>query len=78
MLDLLDRAVYRRNPRRLLDGSQSHVWTYTEVMDSNPAVLMPHVKKTINPADPGRVGGNRDTLDFKLYFAMKDNLERTA
>ena len=78
VLDLLDRAVYRRNPRRLLDGSQSHVWTYTEVMDANPAVLMPHVKKTINPADPGRVGGNRDTLDFKLYFALKDNLERTG
>ena len=78
VLDLLDRAVYRRNPRRLLDGSQSHVWTYTEVMDANPAVLMPYVKKTINPADPGRVGGNRDALDFKLYFAMKDNLEQTG
>jgi alpha-amylase len=78
VLDLLDRAVYRRNPRRLLDGSQSHVWTYTEVMDANPAVLMPYVKKTIDAADPGRVGGNRDALDFKLYFAMKDNLERTG
>lgn len=78
VLDFLDRAVYRRNPRRLLDGSQNHVWTYTEVFDSNPAVLLPHVKKTINDADPGRVGGNRDPLDFKLYFALKDNLEQTG
>ena len=78
VLDFLDRAVYRQNPRRLLDGSQSHVFTYSEVFDANPAILLPHVVKTINPADPGRIGGNRDTLDFKLYFALKENLEQTA
>jgi hypothetical protein len=78
VLDLLDRAIYRQNPRRLLDGSQSHVFAYSEVFDSNPSVLLPHVKKTINPADPGRIGGNRDTLDFKLYFALKNDLEQTA
>ena len=78
VLDLLDRAVYRQNPRKLLDGTQSDVFTYSEVYDANPAVLLPHVKKTINHADPGRIGGNRDTLDFRLYFALKDNLERTG
>jgi glycosidase len=78
VLDFLDRAVYRQNPRRLLDGSQSDVFAYSEVFDANPAVLLPHVRKTINHADPGRIGGNRDTLDFKLYFALKENLERTA
>jgi hypothetical protein len=78
VLDLLDRAVYRQNPRKLLDGSQSDVFTYSEVFDANPAILLPHVKKTINHADPGRIGGNRDTLDFKLYFALKENLERTG
>ena len=78
VLDYLDRAVYRQNPRRLLDGSQSDVFTYTEVYDANPAVLLPYVKKTINHADPGRIGGDRDTLDFKLYFALKNNLEQTG
>jgi hypothetical protein len=78
VLDFLDRAVYRQNPRKLLDGSQSDVFTYSEVFDANPAVLLPHVKKTIDHANPGRIGGNRDTLDFKLYFALKDNLERTG
>jgi hypothetical protein len=78
VLDLLDRAVYRQNPRRLLDGSQSDVFTYSEVFDADPAVLLPHVKKTIVRGDPGRIGGNRDTLDFKLYFALKENLERAA
>jgi hypothetical protein len=78
VLDFLDRAVYRANRRPRLDGSQDHVFTYSEVFDANPAILLPHVKKTINPADPGRIGGNRDTLDFKLYFALKDNLEQTS
>jgi alpha-amylase len=78
VLDFLDRAVYRQNPRPRLDGSTNHVFTYSEVFDANPAILMPHIKKTINPADPGRIGGNRDTLDFKLYFALKDNLEQTG
>src|SRR2546422_4107021 len=78
VLNLLDRAVYRQNPRKLLDGTQSDVFTYSEVFDANPAILLPHVKKTINHADPGRIGGNRDTLDFKLYFALKENLERTG
>jgi glycosidase len=78
VLDFIDRAVYRQNPRRLLDGRQRDVFTYSEVYDANPAVLLRHVRKDINPADPGRIGGNRDTLDFKLYFALKENLEQTA
>lgn len=77
-LDYLDRAVYRANPRPLLDGSTKHVFSYSEVYDANPAVLLPHVKKNINPNDIGRIGGNRDTLDFKLYFALKENLESTG
>jgi alpha-amylase len=78
VLDFLDRAVYRANTRPLLDGSANPVFTYSEVFDANPAILLPHVKKTINPADPGRIGGNRDTLDFKLYFALKEGLEQTG
>lgn len=78
VLDFIDRAVYRQNPRKLLDGSQKDVFTYSEVYDANPAVLLPHVRKDINHADPGRVGGNRDTLDFRLYFALKENLEATG
>ena len=73
--DYFDRAVYRTHPETLLDGSPKHVFSYSETYDANPAVLLPHVKKTINPFDPGTIGGNRDTLDFKWYFACKDNLE---
>jgi len=78
VLDYLDRAVYRQNPRPLLDGSTHHVFSYSEVFDGDPAVLLPHVKKSIDEGQVGVVGGNRDTLDFKLYFALKDNLEHTG
>lgn len=84
----LDRAVYRANPRKLLDGSQAHVFLYGEVFDSNRDFLLygpdhsvgnpdwrdNFVRKDINPADPGRVGGNRDVLDFATYDALRHNL----
>jgi len=73
-LDYFDRAVYRASPRPLLDGSARHVFSWCEVYDGNKGYLQTFVKKTIDPADPGRVGGNRDTLDFPLYFALRDNL----
>ena len=78
VLDYLDRAVYRQNPRLRLDGSTNHVFSYSEVYDGSASLLLSHVKKNINNADPGRIGGNRDTLDFRLHFALKDNLESTG
>jgi len=77
-LDYLDRAVYRQNPRPLLDGSTQHVFSYSEVFDADPAVLQPHVRHSINPQDPGRIGANRDTLDFKLFFSLKAELDHAT
>ncbi|MFP6676367.1 MAG: alpha-amylase family glycosyl hydrolase, partial [Pirellulaceae bacterium] len=74
VMDLVDRAVYRSNPRPLLDGSTQHVFSYSEVFTGDKDVLLSHVKKTINPDDVGRIGGNRDALDFRLFFALRDNL----
>lgn len=74
-LDYFDRAVFRANNRPLLDGSQKQVFSYSEVYDGNANYLLTHVKKNIDPNDPGRIGGNRDTLDFKLYFALKAGLD---
>jgi glycosidase len=78
VLNHLDRAVYRQNPRPLLDGSTRHVFSYSEVFDGDANFLRSFIRKDINDADPGRVGGNRDVLDFKLYFALKANLENTG
>ncbi len=74
VLDLFDRAVYRSNPRTLLDGSTKHVFSYGETFDGNVPFLLSFVRKTINPADPGRIGANRDTLDFPFFFALQGNL----
>ncbi len=37
-----------------------------------------HVRKDIDPNDPGRVGGNRDTLDFNYQAALARNLQSNA
>ncbi|XAM01632.1 hypothetical protein OT109_09580 [Phycisphaeraceae bacterium D3-23] len=76
--DFLDRAIYRANPRTLLDGSTQHVFSYSEVFDGNRDLLMTYVVKTIDDNDPGRIGGNRDALDFAQYFTLRDNLNSNA
>ncbi len=74
VFNFIDRAVYRSNPRLLLDGSVDHVFSYSEVFDGNRDTLLSYVRKDINPADPGRIGGNRDALDFSAFFAIRSNL----
>ncbi len=74
VLDYFDRAVYRSSFRTLLDGSQPQVFSFSEVFDGSHDFLQQFVRKDIEPGDPGRVGGNRDVLDFPLFFAMRDNL----
>ena len=74
VLDLFDRAVYRSSFRKLLDGSQKQIFSYCEAFDGNIPFLQTFVKKTIDPSDPGRIGANRDTLDFPFFFAIQANL----
>lgn len=73
-LNYLDRAVYRASSRPYLDGSPRHPFSFCETFDGNRAYLQGHIRKDINPADPGRIGGNRDVLDFPLFFPLRDNL----
>ncbi|HUT00816.1 MAG TPA: hypothetical protein VM031_00055, partial [Phycisphaerae bacterium] len=72
--DYFDRAVYRQSTRPMLDGSTRHVFSYSEVYDGNRDYLQGFVRKTIDPGQPGVIGGNRDVLDFPLHFALRDNL----
>ena len=73
-MDFFDRSVYRSSFRSLLNGQQKQIFSFSEVYDGNQDYLQTFVKKNINPGDPGRIGGNRDVLDFPLYFALRDNL----
>ncbi|RYG71731.1 hypothetical protein EON77_12755, partial [bacterium] len=82
VLNYYDRAVYQANPRKLLDGSTSNVFAYSEVFDSNRDYLLrgvdannpndDFVRKDINGS--ASVGGNRDVLDFHLRDALANNL----
>jgi len=72
--DFFDRAVYRSSNRYQLDGSQHQIYAFSEVFDGSKSYQQSFIKKTINPNDPGRIGGNRDVLDFPLFFALRDNL----
>jgi len=74
VLNYFDRAVYRSSLRPLLDGSTRQVFSFSEVFDGDLNYLQTFVRKDIDRANPGVVGGNRDTLDFPLYFALHDNL----
>lgn len=74
VLNYYDRSVYRSNPRLHLDGSTRHVFGYCETFDGNRPYLNSFIRLDINPADPGRVGGNRDVLDFAQFFPLRDNL----
>jgi len=77
-LDFFDRGVYRSNPRRLLNGQTQHVFSYSEVFEGDRDKLMSHVRKTINPNDSGRIGANRDVLDFPLFFRLREELSRNG
>ena len=80
VMNYFDRAVYRSSFRTLLNGQQQQVFGFSEVFDGDPAFVQQWVHKNItyNPdgslQDPGTIKGNRDVLDFPLFFAMQQNL----
>ena len=78
VLNYYDRGVYRQSTRTLLDGSQKQIFSWGEYYDGDTSKLLSVVRKDINPSDPGRIGGNRDTLDFPLWFAVKSNFSNNG
>jgi glycosidase len=81
-----DAAVYRSNPRLLLDGSVDNVFMYGEVVpgDGQPPgmsqqdFLYQYIRKDINPGSPNTIGGNRDVLDFALRSELSNNLQNSG
>ncbi len=83
VLDQLDQAVFRANPRLQLDGSIQPVYSFSEIFDGDTGTLQGYIRRdlpnsqAISPSNT-TVGGNRDALDFPLFFAMRDNLTGTT
>ncbi|QDT00803.1 Alpha-amylase precursor [Adhaeretor mobilis] len=78
-LTLLDQAVYKVNDRLQHDGSYKPVFSFGEVLDGNTGTLQNYINSNLPnpsaiPADNFEVRGNRDVLDFPLFFAMRSNL----
>jgi glycosidase len=79
VLDYIDQAVFRANPRMNHDGTFKPVFMFSEVFEGNKAAIQPFIRKdlpnsyAISPNNT-TVGGNRDALDFPLFFALRQNL----
>src|SRR5262249_23485644 len=58
VMNYLDRAIYRESGRHLLDGSQENPFSFGEVFDGDKGFQQSYIRKDINLADPGRIGGN--------------------
>jgi alpha-amylase len=78
LMNYLDEAVYDQSNRTLLNGQKETVFSFQEVFDGSASTLQPYVLKNINPATPNVVGGDRDVLDFPLYFAMQTYLSSSG
>jgi hypothetical protein len=74
VLNYLDDAVYKSSNRYLLNGQQENIFSFSEVYTSDLGTLESYIRKDINSNTPGTVGGNRDDLDFPLFFALQSNL----
>lgn len=78
-LDYMDQAVFRAIQDLQHDGSYKPVFMFSEIADGNKGYVQSFIRQdlpnphAISPANT-TVGGNRDALDFPLFWAMKDNL----
>ena len=74
VMNYYDLATYNASYRTLLNGQTEPIFGFSEVFDGNESLLQQYYLKNINPSTPNTVGGNRDVLDFPLYFALDNNL----
>jgi hypothetical protein len=78
-LDMLDQAVFRASNQTLLDGSIKPTFSFSEVLDGNKNTVQTYINRGLTnkyaiAANDFQVKGNRDALDFPLFYAMRDNL----
>lgn len=79
VMNYLDNAVFRANPRLSLDGSIQPVFMFSEVADGTASNVQPYIRRdlpnrhAISTGDT-TVHGNRDALDFPLFWKMVENL----
>jgi glycosidase len=79
VLNYLDEATFRASNRTNLDGSIVPAYEFSEVADGNKGFVQQFIRHDlpnslgISPTDT-TIHGNRDALDFPLFYAMVNNL----
>ncbi len=79
VMNFFDNAVFRANPRLNHDGTIQPVYMFSEVADGNSGNIQPYIRRdlpsnlSISPSNT-TVGGNRDAMDFPLFWKMVENL----
>jgi glycosidase len=79
VFNYLDNAVFRASGKTNLDGSIAPVYMFSEVADGFAPNVQSYIRRdlpnklAISPSETD-VKGNRDALDFPLFYKMIDNL----
>lgn len=74
VMNYLDQGAFLAKKEPLLDGSPDHVFSFTEVGFDSFAFQQDFIRKDIDNNNLGQLGGNRDSLDFNFFGAVKNNL----
>ncbi|MEM8945223.1 MAG: alpha-amylase family glycosyl hydrolase [Planctomycetota bacterium] len=74
VLEFLDQSSFRSKQSTLLDGSPDHPFSFSETGGDSDAFVASFIRKDIDNNNLGQIGGNRDSLDFNLFFSIRDNL----
>ena len=74
VLEFIDQGIFRAKQTTLLDGSPEHPFSFSETGGDSDAFVASFIRKDIDNNNLGQVGGNRDSLDFNLFFSIRDNL----
>ncbi|WP_231956496.1 alpha-amylase family glycosyl hydrolase [Posidoniimonas polymericola] len=78
VLNYLDQGAYLAKQEPLLDGSPDHVYSFIETGGDTDQFVASFIRKDIADNNPTQLGGNRDALDFNLFFALRDNLQENG
>lgn len=79
VMNYLDNATFRTSLKTNFDGSIQPIYMFSEVADGNKGFTQSYIRRDIpnkygiDPSDT-TVDGNRDALDFPLFYALRSNL----
>jgi hypothetical protein len=79
VFNFFDQAAFRANMRPNHDGTLQPVYMFSEVADGSTGNIQPYIRrdlpdKSAISTDDTTVKGNRDALDFPLFWRMNENL----